>query len=152
MSSAPAPMQVKQLDHLNLTVENFDATVAWYRRVFGFEVVERGAYDGQPWGVIRGGEAMLCIYQNPGAHVPGERDADTHHLHLVYHFGLRITDRAAWEATIRRENVAISMQYRYPHSQSWYVLDPSGYEIEVACWDNDTLHFPPLKPSLATAQ
>ena len=58
-------MQVKHLDHLNLSVADFEETADWYRRMFGFEVVERGIQDGEPWGVIRGGDAMLCIYQRP---------------------------------------------------------------------------------------
>ncbi len=35
-------MTVQQLDHLNLTVDDFDTTVAWYGRLFGFELVEKG--------------------------------------------------------------------------------------------------------------
>ncbi len=31
-------MNLKNIDHLNLTVANFDETVAWYGRVFGFEL------------------------------------------------------------------------------------------------------------------
>ena len=59
-------MQVKHLDHVNLTVRSFDETVDWYRRIFGFEIVEEEVEDGVRWGVIRSGDAMLCIYEHPG--------------------------------------------------------------------------------------
>ena len=35
-------MKVKQLDHLNLSVQDLDESIDWYRRVFGFSVVEEG--------------------------------------------------------------------------------------------------------------
>ena len=44
-----------QLDHLNLSVDNFALTAQWYEQVFGFEVVEEGLQDGQLWGVLRAG-------------------------------------------------------------------------------------------------
>ena len=70
-------MEVRNIDHLNLAVGNFDETAAWYGRVFGFEKVEEGLQDGVRWGVIR----------------------------------------------------------------AWYIQDPTGYEIEVACWNDDTIRF-----------
>jgi len=133
-------MQVKQLDHLNLTVGDFNETADWYRRVFGFEVVqdERDA-QGNRWGVLRGGEAMLCIYEHP--ELKWEEHAERG-VHGINHFGLRITDGAAWEETMRREHVELSYgKVRWPHSTAWYVVDPTGYEIEVALWDDDTVRF-----------
>ena len=29
----------------------------------------------------------------------------------------------------------------WPHSTSWYVVDPTGYEIEVALWNEDRVTF-----------
>ena len=60
-------MTVTHLDHLNLTVRDFEETAAWYGRVFGFEVVEKETdAQGRPWGVLRAGDALLCIYENRG--------------------------------------------------------------------------------------
>ena len=132
-------MNVRSLDHLNLTVRDLAETADWYRRVFGFAEVERGVYQGAPWAILRSGDALLCVYEAPKAGDPG---AETGH-HRVSHFGLRITDRASWEATVAREGVAV--QYggavRWPRSTSWYVADPTGYEIEVALWDGDAVAF-----------
>ncbi len=136
-------MLVKHLDHVNLTVASFEESAAWYRRVFGFEVVERGSdSERNPWGVLRSGDALLCIYERPGfrfekyqAHVPRR-------VHAIARFGLRITDRGKWEETLEREKVeCIYSDWHYPHSRSWYVVDPTGWEIEVALWDGDTVSF-----------
>ncbi|MCP4248877.1 MAG: VOC family protein [bacterium] len=141
-------MQVKQLDHLNLTVRNFDETVAFYGRVFGFELVEENVRDdGVRWGVIRAGEAMLCIYEHPGAEHLDRFTRLDRGLHGLNHFALRITDGAAFEAVARREGLELHHggRVRYPHSDSWYVTDPTGYEIEVSCWHDDEIKFDRLE-------
>ena len=82
-------MTVKHLDHLNLTVNNLAATADWYARVFGMQLVEENIDDqGTRWGILRGGEAMLCIYESPQL----DRPAATTSEHRINHFGLRITD------------------------------------------------------------
>lgn len=134
-------MQLKHLDHLNMTVANFAETADWYHRIFGFTVVEQGIYHGEPWGVIRNGDAMLCIYQDEKR--KWLRQEDNHATHGMNHFALRITDRAAWEARIKREKVPVSYggAFRWPHSTSWYIEDPTGYKIEVVLWDQDNPQF-----------
>lgn len=136
-------MTVKHLDHLNMSVRDLDETAAWYGRVFGFQLVERGTYKGAPWGVLRSGEAMLCVYQDPGRESLDGDELRDKRLYGVNHFGLRITDRAAFEAIAEREHLEFSYPspVRWPHSTAWYVLDPTGYEIEVACWDDDRVAF-----------
>jgi catechol 2,3-dioxygenase-like lactoylglutathione lyase family enzyme len=138
-------MAVKHLDHLNMTVASLAESADWYGRVFGFERVEGGVYDGVPWAILRSGEALLCLYEHPDYRVP--RDGER--LHGLNHFGLRIQDRAAWEETVRREGVEVLYggEVRWPHSRAWYVVDPTGYEIEVACWDQDRVAFERPRPA-----
>jgi catechol-2,3-dioxygenase len=129
------------LDHLNLTVRNFDETASWYKTVFGFEIVEKGLHGGLPWGVLRNGDSMLCIYESPER---TQTDAEeTERFHRIYHFGLRINDREQWEKTLRECALPtyFGSPLRYPHSTSWYVTDPTGYMIEVALWDEDRVAF-----------
>lgn len=134
---------IKHLDHLNMSVESFAETAAWYRRVFGFEVVEQGLQEGLPWGVLRAGDALLCVYEHPGRVVPDKARRAAEGLHGVSHFALRITDRAAWQRTLAREGVETyhASPVEWPHSTAWYVRDPSGYEIEVAAWHGDEARF-----------
>jgi catechol 2,3-dioxygenase-like lactoylglutathione lyase family enzyme len=131
------------LDHLNLTVRDFQESARWYRRVFGFAVVEQGLdEDGLPWGILRAGEALLCIYERPGRHSPDAEARDR--FHVINHFGLRIRDRAAWERVVEAEKLPIDYggPIRYPRSTSWYLADPTGHAIEVALWDAAGVAFP----------
>lgn len=138
-------MNVKHLDHLNMSVNDLDETEDWYRRVFRFERVEDGdSQTGVPFRVLRAGEAMLCIYAHPRREHLDSEALDARKLHGVSHFALRITDRAAWEATIEREGLELRYggEVDWPHSSAWYVHDPTGYEIEVVLWDDDEVAFP----------
>lgn len=136
-------MRLKNIDHLNLTVASFDETVAWYNRVFGFTLVEEAMQDGTRWGVIRNGEVMLCIYEYADCRYEDRFEMRRRGLHGINHFGLRITDRTAWEETITRENLTVLYDgpVVWPHSTSWYVQDPTGWEIEVALWNDDRIDF-----------
>ncbi|MEN8008220.1 MAG: VOC family protein [Candidatus Krumholzibacteriota bacterium] len=136
-------MKLKNIDHINLTVADFDETAVWYQRVFGFEVVEEGMQDDTRWGVIRQGDVMLCIYQFEDCRYEDRFALRKMGLHGINHFGLRITDRKDWEETIEREKIEILYEgpIRWPHSTSWYIADPTGWEIEVALWDGDSIAF-----------
>lgn len=133
-------MTIKHLDHLNFTVTDLDASLDWYQRAFGFEPVEDGVQNGQRWAIVRSGESMLCLYEAPelADHSRGDEDA-----HRLAHFGLRITDRAAWEATVQTEGLEVRYggAIHWPSSKSWYVVDPSGWEIEVVLWQEDRISF-----------
>lgn len=130
-------MIVKHLDHLNMTVAHLEESLSWYQRIFGFEVVERGLYRGIPWAILRAGDALLCLYEHP------ELESGTGGYHHLSHFGLRITDRASWERTIREQHLEVRYggEVRWPRSSSWYVADPTGHEIEVVLWDRDVVSF-----------
>lgn len=137
-------MTVRHLDHLNLSVDDFARSVDWYRRVFGFALVEEAVDErGVRWGVIRAGEALLCLYEHPGLQLEESETARGRGRHALSHVGLRIDDRAAWEDTIERE--ALECLYggevHWPHSTAWYVRDPTGWEIEVVLWHDDRIRF-----------
>ena len=136
-------MKVTQLDHLNLTVRDLREALRWYRRVFGFEIVESGEREGGPWAIVQSGDAILCLVEVPGKEAPPlwpEVGAE----HRVNHYGLRIDDRERWEETLRSERVQVDYggPIRWPNSISWYIRDPSGVPIEVALWDVGAPTFP----------
>jgi catechol 2,3-dioxygenase-like lactoylglutathione lyase family enzyme len=135
---------VKHLDHLNMSVADLAATKEWYGRVFGFSEREGGlCEDGTPWAILQAGDALLCCYEHPERDDAGGEALARRKVHGLNHFGLRITDREAWEATVEREGVRVEYggAVRWPHSTAWYVTDPTGYEIEVALWDEDRVAF-----------
>ena len=137
-------MKISNIDHLNLSVRDFDETVAWYGRVFGFELVEHSTQaDGVRFGILRSEDAMLCIYEHAELEHPSPDLLREKGYHAIRHFGLRIRDREAWEATIAREQLSLDYggEIAYAHSSSWYVKDPTGWSIEVALWEDDRIAF-----------
>ena len=135
MKSSSATVSI---DHLNFTVRKFAESADWYRDVFGFEIVEEGMERDGPWGILRSGETMLCIYESQR-----KTEADWESLHHIYHFGLRVRDRAQWENTVRENNIRVYYggPVRYPHSTSWYIKDPTGHMIEVTHWNGNEVTF-----------
>ena len=131
-------MQIRNLDHLNMTVRDFEESAAWYERIFGFEVVERKEMDGLPWGVLRCGETMLCLYERQDHTFLNRFQLRERGLHGMAHFALRIDNRQEWMEVMEREGIEVNYdgEVDWPHSRSWYISDPTGYEIEVVLWDH----------------
>ncbi len=139
-------MSVKHLDHLNMTVKNLEESVQWYGNVFGFKKVEEGDGKFGRWAILRSGDAILCLYESPRVHSLDETGRLEHNRHGVNHFGFRILDREVWEQTVAEHGVDVRYEGRveWPHSVSWYVVDPTGHEIEVVLWDEDMVRFAPV--------
>lgn len=136
-------MKSLRMDHLNLTVNNFEQSARWYNEIFGFEIVEQGLQRGKKWGVLRNDQALLCIYEVDDRIALDPDNKEHEKFHRIYHFGLRINDRAQWEATLKEHQLPtyFASPLRYNHSTSWYVRDPNNYSIEVCLWDNDQISF-----------
>ena len=133
--------QIKHLDHLNLSVHNLQESITWYQQVFGFQYVEGGTNHGIKWAIVRSGEAMLCMYECPEHESPTPHQDNTLQIH---HFAFRIEDEQQWCETLHKYNIPLDYGdgvIEYPHSKSWYVADPSGYQIEVVLWNQDTISF-----------
>jgi len=64
-------------------------------------------------------------------------------FHYLAHYGLRITDKEAWEEIIKIDNLKILYDgvIQWPHSLAWYIKDPTGWEIEVLYWKDNTIQF-----------
>lgn len=84
---------------------------------------------------------MLCIYEDPN--LKGPEHLESSGIHYIAHFGLRISNEDEWKKKIKDLSLKVfySGAVRYPRSTSWYVQDPTGYEIEVALWDNNQISF-----------
>ncbi|MCB0356367.1 MAG: VOC family protein [Bdellovibrionales bacterium] len=118
-----------------MNVLNLEKSINWYKDLFGFTVVEEGLYQGRPWSIIKKDSTMLCLYQTAKGQSPVSA-ADMTGRVQINHIGLRIDNYESWLDKIK--NLKIKTYYdspvKWPHSTSWYVRDPSGYEIEVAYW------------------
>lgn len=137
-------MEIVGFDHLNLTVRDLDESIGWYGRLFRFAPVEEGVWEGVRWSILRSGQgrgsAMLCLYERPDFLTADPDSPRAERRHAIRHFGLRIEDEAGWLDLLRREGVPYEVT-RWPRSTSWYVSDPSGYEIEVAHWKGGRIDF-----------
>lgn len=137
-------MDILGFDHVNLTVRNFDESVDWYGRLFHFRVVEEGVSDGVRWGILRSrrgtGDQMLCLYEYPDRTFLDRHELRARGIHGVSHFGIRIDDESEWVRTLERERIE-AVPWAWPHSRAWYVNDPTGYEIEVVSWKENTVRF-----------
>lgn len=123
---------VSAIDHVNLQVADLEASIDFYRRVFGFKVLEDGR-DTQPggWAII-GLPGIACLalgVTNDTSPARGKR---------ITHFGLVIDDARSTLAQLEKEGVTIVPRgpggiaiLPYPRSESIYIRDPDGHEIEL---------------------
>jgi len=120
-------IEISQIDHINMNVNNLSESIEFYRANFGFKVMEDQSEDDEPWAIIGIPDtAYLCLYECPGRKKPG--DGMT-----INHFGLVLKD---FEQTLRTlETRGIEILYggplQWPRSRSIYIVDPSGHEIEL---------------------
>ena len=131
-ASPAAPANVQHLDHINLTVRDLPASLAFYQRLFGFEVVEPTAPDPTAWAIVRSGDAMLCLYSQPDT-PDSPRYPSTPVEQGMRHFALCITNGIAFQKMLQQEELPLlfGSPGRWPHSTAWHVADPTGHQIEV---------------------
>ena len=136
-------MPVSQLDHLNMTVGSLAESLEFYRTLFGFEVVEEhDGSDPYPWAIVRSGSAMLCLYEHSALRT-SPRFPDNPEVQEVRHFALRIREGKRFERLCEKRGIPLVFggPVRWPHSTSYYILDPTGHQIEVVAWDDDVIRF-----------
>lgn len=129
------------LDHINLTVRDLQESMDWYRDVFEYEYLEGNLRDPQePWAIVGKNDSMICMYENKTLQSTKEAPEG---VHYISHFGIRVSDRGEWEERIKKCKLEILFGgvYKYPHSVSWYLFDPSGHEIEVSYSEGRPLKF-----------
>jgi catechol 2,3-dioxygenase len=147
-------MQVKELGHIVLYVRDLERSVRFYRDVLGFEEIGRmwGSAAAFVAGAHRTHHELLLIEVGEDAPPvpPGRRLG-------LYHFGLKVGDsldelRAARDAVVAA-GTRIMGASDHTVSQSLYILDPDGNEIELyvdadpALWrENPAAVMSPIRP------
>lgn len=140
-------MKVK-LDHINLTVSQLERSVNWYEEVFGFQLVQEGIYGKEQqtrWAIVSYKDFMICMHELKGRKNSGENKQET--FHKIYHFGIRVSNLKIWKKKIKLFDLK-PVVVDYPYSQSYYIDDPDGHEIEVSWTKASSLYFPPFKEKL----
>jgi catechol 2,3-dioxygenase-like lactoylglutathione lyase family enzyme len=115
-------IRVSAIDHVNLQVTDLDASIDFYRRVFGFKVLEDGRRNPPGGWAIVGLPGAVClalgITKDPSP-AQGKR---------IAHFGLVIEDASSTLEQLKKEGVTVvprgpggSAILPYPRSQSIYI-------------------------------
>ncbi len=135
-------MNAQYLGHVVFYVRDLDRSVAFYRDLLGFREVGRtfgGAAAALTSGRTHHELLLIEVGQAPGP-LSGRRLG-------LYHIGIKIGDsldalRAA-KADLERAGIAIQGMSDHKVSQSLYLADPDGNEVELyvdadpAIWKDD---------------
>ncbi|KAA9008906.1 VOC family protein [Histidinibacterium aquaticum] len=124
-----------RLEHVNLTVEDPDATAAMLCDLFGWHVRWAGGaiHDGRS--VHVGGEdSYLAVYSGPGG---PDREADNSYRMKagLNHLGVVVGDLDAVEAKVRARGYAPHSHADYEPGRRFYFREENGVEIEVVSYD-----------------
>ncbi len=117
-------LQTTGIDHINLDVTNLAQTVDFYKKLFGFVVLKDQPEENSK---IIGNEFIkLCLYQKD--------EFRQFRKNGFNHFGFHIKN---FEEIIQKcAELDIEVFYGGPieweFSESIYIKDPNGYEIELA--------------------
>jgi catechol 2,3-dioxygenase-like lactoylglutathione lyase family enzyme len=131
-------IKVKAIDHINMIVNNLDESSAFYKKVFGLEIVEDSRKDNlspnkleTPYIVIgMRGRAYLALHQS----LQKGNGQESGEPIRIAHFGFHVDD---FDKVITQLKAAAApflygeKLFEWPHSRSVYILDPSGHEIEL---------------------
>ena len=109
------------MDHINMTVKNLDESVRFYSELFGFEV--RKEQPERNSKIIGNDNIKLCLYEDPDLEIGSG----------LNHFGFHIENFEDVAETCEAMNVPMPYgTVDWEESESIYIVDPSGYEIELS--------------------
>lgn len=139
-------MKIEAIDHINFSVNNLSESIDWYHKIFGFDVVEKNQANGVKFAILKSNSSMLCIYEFPSRSFKDRFELHKSKLHGMNHFSFRISNQADFEKIVKKHDIEVGYDgpVKWPHSTSWYVTDPTGYEIEVVLWNEGKIRFPTM--------
>lgn len=123
-------MKAQYLGHVVFYVKNLDRSLAFYRDLVGFQEVGR-IFDGKAAALSSGRTHHELLLIEVGD-VPGPPSGKRRGL---YHIGIKIGDRLedlrTAKGELERAGIAISGMSDHTVSQSLYLHDPDGNEVEL---------------------
>jgi len=118
-------LEARSIDHVNFKVKDLAQSVQWYKDLFGFEIKQEENPNkiDAPSKIIGNDSIKLCMYEVPDMSPEGG----------IAHFGFNIKN---FDDVIKKcEELGVQILYGgvvdWDKSRSVYVVDPSGYEIEL---------------------
>ena len=125
-SSAP---RVNGILETSLYVESTARSAEFYRRVFGFELLEPSEplNDETRLCPMRAGDRSVLLLFKKG----GTKDTDANGaIHIA--FGIARSELAAWETWLTEQDIAIELRKRWKYGgEALYFRDPDGHLLGV---------------------
>ncbi|WP_127716455.1 VOC family protein [Halobacteriovorax sp. HLS] len=121
-------LNIRGIDHINMMVKSLEESKLFYEKVFGMKVLEEGISQksSKPYLIIGIKNIIsLCLY---------EEEIINFENQSISHFGINIKNFD--EAIKILQESGVEIHYggviQWDHSQSIYISDPSGHEIELS--------------------
>ena len=118
-------LRATSIDHVNMKVKNLNQSVEFYKNLFGFEIKQEENQNkaDAPSKIIGNDTIKLCLYEVPQMSPEGG----------IAHFGFNIANFDDVIAKCKELQVPILYGgiVDWEKSKSVYIVDPSGYEIEL---------------------
>ena len=118
-------LKATSIDHVNMKVKDLAQSVKFYKNLFGFEIKQEENANklDAPSKIIGNDTIKLCMYEVPDMSPEGG----------IAHFGFNI---ANFNEIIQKcKELGVEVLYGgivdWDKSKSVYIIDPSGYEIEL---------------------
>ena len=120
-------LKAASMDHVNMSVQNLEKSVIFYKNLFGFEVRKEDNSPNKldvPSKIIGNDSIKLCLYENPQMSPDGG----------IAHFGFHVSNFDQIMEKCKELNVKVLYggPVEFEKSTSVYIKDPSGYDIELS--------------------
>ncbi len=118
-------LKATSIDHVNMKVKDLEKSVKFYKNLFGFEIKQEENANklDAPSKIIGNNSIKLCLYEVPDMSPEGG----------IAHFGFNIANFN--EIIEKCKELGVEVLYGgivdWEKSKSVYIVDPSGYEIEL---------------------
>ena len=122
-------MPIKSLGHVVLKVRSLDLSVPFYRDVLGLREVAR--YGGRMVFFSLGSNHHDLALAEVGPQAPLPNPAGVGLYHVAFKVGDSLQELRDFKAHLERQGVAILGMSDHRVSQSLYIRDPDGIEIEL---------------------
>lgn len=122
-----------QIEHVNFTVADPEATARWLAKVFGWRVRWHGpAINGGETYHIGDDHCYVAAYAPPDQSAPA---VDSYHIHGgLNHVGVLVDDLDATEAKVKAAGFVPKNHASYDPGRRFYFDDNDGIEWEVVSY------------------
>jgi methylmalonyl-CoA/ethylmalonyl-CoA epimerase len=127
---------INGVNHFAISVPDLEETIAWYHRVFGFEVFDRSEIPGQGIRIchMTGHGLILEIFQPPGGcTLPPERRIPNEDLMVNgnKHISFGVPDGKTAKQQLQADGVAPVFEAEVDGTYGIFIHDNSGNLIEI---------------------